>query len=124
MTKTILTKRQLNFSSLKRSPNMRTNINDEVFNIVYKLKEMNLKETLERPMSPADANEHGKICFKYAMESILNVLKNFEKELSVGSATSLTVGRNLGLLYSTMPVSYTHLDVYKRQDKTLDICQG
>lgn len=63
MTNTIATSRQLNFSSLNKSPNNNTNVRDDVFNIVYKLSEMNLNETFESPISPLDANEQGNICF-------------------------------------------------------------
>ena len=53
MMATIKINLQLNFSNLNKSPNNKTNINEEVFNIVYKDNVINEIDTLLNPISPA-----------------------------------------------------------------------
>lgn len=72
MITTITTRRQLNFSNLKSKPKSNTNTSDEVFTIVYRLRLTYWNDTLERPISPAEARPHGMIWRIYASHGIEN----------------------------------------------------
>ena len=76
MMATIKINLQLNFSNLNKSPNNKTNINEEVFNIVYKDNVINEIDTLLNPISPALAIEQGNICLIYIGKSINKLCKN------------------------------------------------
>ena len=69
---------QLNFSNLNKSPNNKTNINEEVFNIVYKDNVINEIDTLLNPISPALAIEQGNICLIYIGKSINKLCKIYQ----------------------------------------------
>lgn len=61
MVTTISTKFHLNFSNPNNKPKTNTKPKLRVFNMVYNVNEINLNETLESPMSPAEASEQGKM---------------------------------------------------------------
>lgn len=74
---------------------------------------MNLNDTLDNPMSPADASEQGNICFKYVNKSILKIDKkdmNFEFRLPDRLTLLLSwlfifiVGLNFGFIHNTSPL--------------------
>ncbi|KAH3663641.1 hypothetical protein OGAPHI_005042 [Ogataea philodendri] len=62
--------RHVIFSSLNTTPQNSTNINDDVLIIVYSESDMNLNAVFPRPMSPAEAMEHGKILVRYSFTGI------------------------------------------------------